>query len=163
MSSPEPDRLDAPVAVVEPAPSRAEDQADIVVHVAGAVARPGVVRLSPGARAIDAIEAAGGATHDADLSGVNLAAEVLDGSQLRVPRHGDQGRTEIADDDAPLVVNQATEADLEALPGVGPVLAGRIVAHRDQHGPFSEVEDLLDVPGIGESILARLRPHIRIP
>lgn len=135
----------------------------LVVHVSGAVQRPGVVRLAPGARAIDAIEAAGGAAVDAALDGVNLAAEVVDGSQIRVPRVGDQTSGAAFVDDGVVTVNQADAGELEALPGVGPVLAQRIIEHRDLHGPFSTPEDLLDVSGIGESILARLRPHIRIP
>lgn len=135
----------------------------VIVHVSGAVRHPGVVRLFRGARAIDAIDAAGGAGPDAVLADVNLAAEVVDGSQIRVPRSGDSGSTGALVDDGLVVVNRANAAALEALPGVGPVLAERIIDHRDSHGPFTTPEDLLDVSGIGESILARLRPHIRIP
>lgn len=135
----------------------------VVVHVSGAVERPGVVRLAAGTRVIDAIEAAGGARPGAALGDVNLAAEVVDGSQIRVPRIGDPPTGGGAAQDGIVVVNQADVAALEALPGVGPVLAARIVEHRDLHGPFQTPEDLLDVSGIGESILARLRPHIRIP
>lgn len=135
----------------------------VIVHVSGAVQRPGVVRLLAGARAIDAIEAAGGAVPGAALDGVNLAAEVVDGSQIRVPRIGDQMGGGAVADDGVVVVNQADAGELEALPGVGPVLAQRIVDHRDRHGPYRTPEDLLDVSGIGESILARLRAHIRVP
>lgn len=135
----------------------------VVVHVSGAVQNPGVVRLVQGARAIDAIEAAGGAGPDAALAGVNLAAEVVDGSQIRVPRVGDPVASGAAAEESLVVVNQADATALETLPGVGPVLAARIIEHRDRQGPFTTPEDLLDVSGIGESILARLRPHIRIP
>lgn len=135
----------------------------VIVHVSGAVQRPGVVRLTKGARVIDAVEAAGGASADAILSGVNLAAEVVDGSQIRVPDAGAPVSGESTVEEGVVVVNQADAAALESLPGVGPVLAARILDHRDRHGPFATPEDLLDVSGIGESILARLRPHIRIP
>ena len=139
-----------------------ESASVLFVHVAGEVRAPGVVRLPEGARVVDAIEAAGGATHAAVLAGVNLAAEVQDGGQVVVPSR--DGTTEApAGGDGLVAVNTATASELEVLPGVGPVLAGRIVAHRDDHGGFETVEDLLDVSGIGEAILARLRPLVRIP
>jgi competence protein ComEA len=109
---------------------------------------------------VDAIEAAGGATALAVLSGVNLAAEVIDAAQVVVPTLGQHPS---APDDGLVAVNQASASDLESLPGVGPVLAGRIVSHRDENGSFETPEDLLDVSGIGEAILARLRPLIRVP
>jgi competence protein ComEA len=133
----------------------------VVVHVAGAVRHPGVYRLPAGSRVVDAIEAAGGATALAVLSGVNLAAEVIDAAQVVVPTLGHHPSA--LPDDGLVAVNQASASDLESLPGVGPVLAGRIVSHRDENGPFETPEDLLDVSGIGEAILARLRPLIRVP
>lgn len=153
-------------ATPPPAPSLAahpEPAARLTVHVAGEVTRPGVVRLDPGARVVDAIEAAGGATTAAVLSGVNLAAEVVDGAQIIVPSRLPRAGSALSPDDGIVAVNTATASDLETLPGVGPVLAGRIVAHREESGPFSAVEDLLDVAGIGETTLSRLRPLIRIP
>ena len=135
----------------------------VTVHVAGAVRRPGVVRLEPGSRVVDAIEAAGGATSEAVLAGVNLAAEVADGSQVTVPSRLDGAVGVSSTPDPTVAVNTASASDLESLPGVGPVLAGRIIAHRDAHGAFRTAEDLLDVSGIGEATLARLRPFIRIP
>lgn len=133
----------------------------LVVHVAGEVRRPGIVRLVAGSRVVDAIEAAGGATPSAVLAGVNLASVVVDGSQIVVPSSA-QGAAPTVDDGV-VVVNRATATELESLPGVGPVLAERILSHRDEHGPFEQVEDLLDVSGIGEATLARLRPLVRIP
>ena len=135
----------------------------VTVHVAGAVRRPGVVRLEAGSRVVDAIEAAGGATSAATLAGVNLAAEVADGSQVMVPSQLDGTGGPSSTADPTVAINTASASDLESLPGVGPVLAGRIVAHRDANGPFRTVEDLLDVSGIGEATLARLRPFVRIP
>lgn len=141
---------------------RSEATSTLVVHVAGEVREPGVVRLSEGARVVDAIEAAGGATENAVLAGVNLAAELRDGGQIVVPsRHGPAEQASSAD--GLIAINTATALELEGLPGVGPVLAGRIVAHREEHGAFESAEDLLDVSGIGESILARLRPFVRLP
>ncbi|HVR32512.1 MAG TPA: ComEA family DNA-binding protein [Acidimicrobiia bacterium] len=139
------------------------DTALLVVHVAGEVRRPGVVHLPIGSRVLDAIEAAGGATAAAVLSQVNLAAELVDGTQIVVPSRLESGPATAVADDGMVAVNRATITELETLPGVGPVLAGRIVAHRDEHGPFERVEDLLDVSGIGEAILGRLRPLVRIP
>ena len=130
------------------------------VHVSGAVTHPGLVALVDGSRVADAIAAAGGASAAADLGSVNLAALVTDGSQLRIPWAGDAGSSSgvlgVAGDGR-IDLNRAAAADLQALPGVGEVLAGRIVAHREAHGPFAAVEDLLDVSGIGERKLADIR------
>lgn len=143
-------------------------EADIVVHVAGEVARPGLVRLTPGSRVADAIAAAGGATADAQLAAINLAGTLADGVQVVVPGVGPDGAVQAAGtagavDDGRVRVNQADASALDALPGVGPVLAERIVSHRDLNGPFQAIEDLLDVPGIGESKLAAMRDAIVIP
>lgn len=134
----------------------------IVVHVSGAVSRPGLVSVPHSARVADAVSAAGGATSDADLTRINLAAPVTDGQQIVVPAAGSDQPSAAAGDGL-VRINQATAADLEALPGVGPVLAERIIAHRDEVGGFQVVEDLLDVTGIGEAKLASLRDHIVVP
>lgn len=161
-----------------------------VVHVAGAVAHPGVYALAPGARAHDAVLAAGGPAPDADLSMVNLAAPLPDASQLYVPRRGEAARraspaaptrdargvtpapgsggaAPTADSagapGAPLDLNTASVAALEALPGIGPRTAAAIVAHRERHGPYASVEALLDVRGIGPATLAEVRPLVRAP
>ncbi len=147
-----------PVSVVTP--GSLPSAAGITVHVSGAVLRPGLVVLPPGARVADAVAAAGGAAPDADLAALNLAAPVANAAQVVVP-----GAGAAASGSAPGLVslNGATAADLEALPGVGPVTAARIVAHRQQHGPFAAIEDLLDVPGIGEGKLATLRDLVTVP
>ena len=138
---------------------------EVVVHVVGQVARPGVVQLPAGARVTDAIAAAGGATSEADLSVVNLARVLVDGEQVVVPRPGETtvaaGHASAAPD-APLDLNAATVADLDALPGIGPVLAQRILDWRAAHGRFSDVEELAEVSGIGPSVLARLRDLVRV-
>ncbi len=149
-----------PISFTVPSPA---GTATIAVHVAGAVARPGVVELSAGARVADAVAAAGGAAAAADLSGVNLAAPVSDGGQVVVPTRSEGAGVSLRAGGGKVRLNSATAAALEALPGVGPVTAERIVAHREQHGPFASVEDLLDVPGIGEGKLAALRDLVEVP
>lgn len=141
-------------------PSALEPAAEVlVVHVSGAVVRPGLVSLVAPARVADAIDAAGGAAAIADLGAINLADTVGDGDQIDVPIFGEADEA-----DGGLVdLNRASAQDLSGLHGIGPVLAERIVAYRDEHGRFETVEDLLDVPGIGEAKLALLRPGVSAP
>ena len=138
-----------------------------VVYVVGAVQHPGLYRLPPSARVGDAVDAAGGATDEADLDSINLAAEVGDGDRVYVPRQGDNVDTggDPAGDASPpqtLHLNTASAADLEALPGVGPSLANAIVEYRRQHGRFQSVDGLLEVPGIGPAKLAALRTRLKL-
>lgn len=134
----------------------------MLVHVAGEVRRPGVYRLPAGARVLRGVKAAGGPTGRADLSGLNLAAPLQDGQQVRVPGRVSPAAPGVVSPGAsgPVSLSSATVEQLDALDGVGPTLAARIVAWRDQHGGFSSVEQLLDVPGIGEGRLEALRPHV---
>jgi len=139
-----------PLAPVGEGPSSAAG--GLVVDVSGAVAAPGLVELSAGARVADAIEAAGGASADAVLDELNLARRVEDGEQILVPRVGDE-----EDPGGGLInLNQADASELETLPGVGPVLAERIVADREENGPFASVDDLGRVPGVGDAIVGAL-------
>jgi competence protein ComEA len=124
------------------------DLAEVMVHVTGAVASPGVVSLETGSRVEDAVSLAGGLATGADESAINLARFVVDGEQIHVPRIGET--------DQALNLNRASAAELEALPGVGPVLAERIVADRDAHGPYVSIEDLKRVSGIGDSVIAKI-------
>lgn len=146
-----------------------------IVYVAGAVAHPGVYRLSGDVRVTDAIDAAGGPAAGADLSVMNLAAKVADGQRVYVPRQGETPPPEIgptgggggsgagsADAAGPVNLNTASEAELETLPGVGPSTAQAIVSYRTQHGPFHRVDDLLNVRGIGPSKLDQIRPHATV-
>ena len=135
----------------------------ITVHVSGNVLRPGLVVVAEGARVADVIAAAGGATREADLGSVNLAAPVIDGTHVVVPGPSGTGDADSTSDGDRISLNRATPAELERLPGVGPVLAARIVAHRQQVGGFETVEDLLDVAGIGERILAGFRDEVSVP
>lgn len=131
------------------------EPADVVVHVTGAVESPGVHTLGGGSRVDDAISAAGGFTGDADESSLNRAEVLLDGQQIYVPEIGEEPRAQVdgggsQPDDGTVNINTASAQQLEALPGIGPALAARIVSHRESHGLFSSAEDLTSVSGIGE-------------
>jgi competence protein ComEA len=143
----------------------AETSATVVVSVVGKVGRPGLVTLPTGARVAAAIEAAGGLLPEADPASVNLAALVTDGQQIAVGVPGAAPAGDAtAGSGAPgarLNLNTAGVAELDALPGVGPVLAQRIVDHRKQ-GPFTSVDELDDVPGIGPSIAAALAELVTV-
>ena len=141
--------------------------ARVVVHVAGEVHAAGVYRLPAGARVRDAVERAGGATRRADLSQVNLAAKVEDGRQILVPRRVPAGAaaaptTAPGQPAAPLNLNTATLEQLDALAGVGPVTAQKILDYREEQGGFGSVDELGQVPGIGDVRLASLREQVRV-
>ncbi|MGY1803854.1 ComEA family DNA-binding protein [Blastococcus sp. SYSU D00922] len=141
----------------------AETTATVVVSVVGQVVRPGLVTLPTGARVADAIAAAGGLLPEADPASVNLAAVVADGEQLAVGAPAPAGGTTSGAADGGLVdLNAAGVAELDALPGIGPVLAQRIVDHRESQGPFRSVEELDDVPGIGPAIAAELAELVQV-
>jgi competence protein ComEA len=152
-----------------PAGGAAAPSGEVAVHVAGRVRRPGLVRLPAGSRVHDAIRAAGGVTSGADLDAVNLARRLTDGEQLRVPAPGDpapppgpaatQGGP--AAPSAPLDLNTATLEQLDALPGVGEVTANRIITYRSAH-PFTTVDELLEVPGIGQRRFEQLKDLVTV-
>jgi len=133
----------------------------LVVDVAGAVRRPGLVRLPKGARVADAVARAGGLTRRAERSGVNLAALVSDGEQVLVPERGAAataaGGGGAAGAAGPVSLNSATAEQLDTLPGIGPVTAQKIVSYRQQHGPFSSVDGLDAIPGIGPARISELQ------
>ena len=138
----------------------ADTTSAVVVSVVGLVARPGLVTLAPGSRVADAVDAAGGLLPEADPATVNLAAVVSDGQQIAVGVPGAQpgpaGPAAAPEPSGKVDLNTATTADLDALPGIGPVLAQRIVDHRTNQGPFRSVDELDDVPGIGPAIFGQL-------
>jgi competence protein ComEA len=142
---------------------------EVTVHVAGAVRHPGVYRLRQGARVDDAVRSAGGAGRRADLSAVNLAARLEDGRQILVPERGPPGGAAAgasagggSGPAAKLNLNTATAEQLDTLAGIGPATAAKILAHREQHGAFGSVEELGDVPGIGERRLEALRELVTV-
>ena len=151
----------APIRVSRSAFSRTRPTVGVVVDVEGAVRRPGLVRLPAGSRVADAVVRAGGTTRLADRGGVNLAAPVSDGQQVVVPRRGAAGAAPAASGGAaasgPVSLSTATAEQLDALPGVGPVTAQKIVDYRTQHGAFHSVDELDAIPGIGPARLADLR------
>jgi competence protein ComEA len=151
--------------------SRASPSAAVlIVDVAGRVRRPGVYRFDPGDRVIDAIRRAGGARADADLTALNLAAPLADGTQILVSKQGQVVASSVAaggvaigsSGAGPVNINTAGEAELETLSGVGPVTAAAIIQYRTDHGPFATVDDLLDVSGIGPVTLEELRPQVTV-
>ena len=151
---------------------KAAGAALVVVHVAGEVRRPGVYRLRASDRVQDAVELAGGATHKANLAGLNLAAKLEDGRQIVVPRRGaavgaDAGVSDAAAGDAaapagPVNLNTATAEQLDGLDGIGPTTAQKIIAYRREHGGFGSVSELDRIPGIGEKRMATLREQVTV-
>lgn len=147
---------------------------EVVVHVAGRVARPGIVVLPGGARVADAVEAAGGAVPDTDLTGLNLARVLVDGEQVLVGLDPSEGAPAAPGAAAPggpgdgastgglVDLNTADLAALDLLPGVGPVTAQAIIDWREENGGFSHVDELLEVKGIGEATLAELAPLVTV-
>ncbi len=157
---------------------------DVVVHVLGAVLQPGLVRLTAGARVEAAIAAAGGITDRADLARVNLARPLIDGEQLYVPATGEVdlptplppnvsgsdgngGSGGAAGSGTPQAgslvnINTADASLLATLPGIGAAMAGRIIAWREAHGRFTEIDQLLDVSGIGAVRFAELEPLVTL-
>ncbi len=162
-------------AATEPGNQPVPTAGEVVVHVSGSVRRPGLVRLSPGARVLDAISAAGGLVRASDAESLNLARPVVDGEQIVAGAAAVDGVSaatpgasaasgggEASGGGAVINLNTADADLLQELPGVGPVLAGRIVDWRTRNGPFRSVEDLGEVSGIGESRLADLRDLVRV-
>jgi competence protein ComEA len=150
--------------------------ARLVVHVAGAVAHPGVVELAPGSRVIDAVEAVGGAVAEGDLDRLNLAAKVVDGQRVYVARAGEADPGVAAEGDpgggtggdssgaagGKVNLNTATQAQLEELPGIGPTYAQSIIAERQRRGGFKSVNELRSVRGIGDKRFAELAPLVTV-
>jgi competence protein ComEA len=144
----------------------------VVVHVAGAVRRPGVYRLRAGARVEAAVRLAGGPTRRADLGGLNLAAKAEDGRQVLVPERVRAGAAPAAASAGggggsaapaqPVNLNTATLEQLDTLPGVGPATAQKILDFRDERGGFGSVEELGEVPGIGPVRMAALREAVTV-
>ncbi len=141
---------------------------EVLVHVAGAVAEPGVVELEEGARIKDAIDAAGGLLDKADIRTINLAAEVADGSKVYIPKLGEEISAGISSNDSgsqssdgKVNINTASKEELMKLPGVGASTADAIIAERKK-GKFKSIQDLKRISGIGDKKFEKLEPHIRV-
>jgi competence protein ComEA len=140
-------------------PIAAEQGPELVVHVVGAVHRPGLYRLPQGSRVNDAVTRAGGPTRHADVSLVNLAAPLADGIQVVVPAKAAAGQSGAGTTTArgPVHLNIATLEELDSLPGVGPVTAQKILDYRQKNGAFSSLDELDAIPGIGPARIEQLR------
>lgn len=147
-------------------PEAVEVKAQVYVYVTGAVANPGVYSLDEGLRVCDAVEAAGGLTEDADASTVNLARVLSDGEHIALPTKAEvetalaQGSAGGAAASSLVNINTADASALETLSGVGSATAQAIISDREQNGPFSTIEDLMRVDGIGEKKFAKLKDSI---
>lgn len=176
-----PDSGGEAVGSVEPGPPVASEvgstanspAGEVTVHVAGEVKNPGVMTLPAGSRVTDAVQAAGGMTHDADPSALNLAQPLNDGEQIKVPKVGEpevsggvsgssDGASSGASGAGKININTASEKELQELPGVGPATSEAIIKHREENGRFESIEQLEDVPGIGPAILERLTPLVTV-
>ena len=154
--------------VAAPAPLEIESISTqtLMVDVAGAVVNPGVYSLPLNARVVEAIKAAGGLRKGADTSDINQARILKDGEQIYVYPAAVSGGGGISRPavrkNGPILINRATVKDFESLDGIGPVLANRIVTYRKTNGPFTAIEDLLKVPGIGQSKFAQFKEKLRV-
>jgi competence protein ComEA len=151
--------------VLRPVPT----EKPVIVHITGAVPRPGVYALPQGARVQDAISAAGGFLAEAEKTQINLAALLEDGEKLDVPFLegaspvlATPGPTVVAAETPLININTASAVELDALPGIGPSLAQRIVDYREQNGPFLTIEDIINVPGIGPGNFERFKDQITV-
>ena len=154
--------------IAAPAPLEFESisMQTLMVDVAGAVVNPGVYSLPLNARVVEAIKAAGGLKKGADTSDINQARILKDGEQIYVypaalSGNGGVSRPAVRKN-GPIMINRATVKDFESLDGIGPVLANRIVSYRKSNGPFIAIEDLLKVPGIGQSKFAQFKEKLRV-
>ncbi len=144
-------------------PTRPSPGAELYVHVAGAVQRPGLIRLPAGTRVATALERVGGPTRSADLTLVNLAARVQDGQQIVVPVAAPANAAAgVAARSAQIHLSTATPEQLDEVDGIGPTLAERIIEYRDAHGGFRSLQELSEVEGIGEKRLATLREALQL-
>jgi len=153
-----------PIEIVEPSPRPTRTPAWIMVYVSGAVEHPDVYSLVENSRVKDALSAAGGFRSDADPSTLNLAAPLHDGQEIHVPTQGEAPRpsTSAVHPSNPVNINTASAEELDGLPGIGPVLAQRIVEDRQANGPYESIEELARVKGIGPALLEKLQGLITI-
>jgi len=154
-----------PIEIVEPSPTLEPTPAQVAVYVTGSVVNPGVYYLPEGSRVEDAVHAAGGPAAEADLNRVNLAQRVHDGEQIYVPEMGEENLpvpSGSTSGGSLININTASASELETLPGIGPTLAQSVIEHREAHGPFATIEEIMDVRGIGEGLFDEMRDLITV-
>lgn len=156
------------IETAEKQESTIETQEKIKVHIAGSVVNEGIVELEEGARIADAIKEAGGTTPDANMEEVNLAYKIQDGQKIYIPNTNEEAKEIIKEENTSknetglININTATQTELELLTGVGPSTASKIIAYREQNGKFRSIEELKEVPGIGESKYETIKNEITI-
>lgn len=158
------------VLTTEDEPEKIENEI-IKVYVTGEVKNQGVIELEQGSRIVDAIEKAGGQTEEANLKNVNLAYELEDGQKIYIPNKSEENTNEITDDGVTEIdskendtinINKANEKELQELNGIGESLASSIIKYREDNGKFKNIEDLKNVPGIGESKFSNIKEKIKV-
>lgn len=158
------------VLTTEDEPEKIENET-IKVYVTGEVKNQGVIELEQGSRIVDAIEKAGGQTEEANLKNVNLAYELEDGQKIYIPNKSEENTNEITDDgitgidskeNDTIDINKADEKELQELNGIGESLASSIIKYREDNGKFKNIEDLKNVPGIGESKFSNIKEKIKV-
>lgn len=162
--------------------NESDTNSQIIVHIAGAVKKSGIVKLQEGSRIEDAIELAGGLSDDADITNINLAYVIEDGTKIRIPSkkdkeiqkeqyiisdsgietEEDEKNSNSSDSKNIININKANQTELESLPGIGPSLATRIVEYREQNGNFKNIEDIKNVSGIGDSKFENIKNYIKV-
>ena len=150
----------------------AEEEKEIVIHIAGAVKTEGIIFLKEGARLNEAIEKAGGTLEEADMTQVNLACQLEDGMKVYIPKKGEvmeENQTDTATSEKEnnntskkININKATQSELETLPGIGPSTAEKIISHREEKGKFKTIENIKDVSGIGEAKYNSIKDFITV-
>lgn len=150
----------APVTISIEAPS----PQPMRVSISGGVERPGVVEVDAGARLVDVVDAAGGFSPDANTDDLNLAGRIGDGESIEIPIRGQEPEPPVAGPSGEDLIdlNTATAAELDQLPGIGEVLAGRIVEYRQTRGPFTSIDQLVEVEGISFRLVDRIRPYVTV-
>ena len=148
--------------LLAPAVRESAAETTMMVYVSGAVNHPGVVQLNSGGRAIDAVKACGGLLPSADADKVNMAQALKDGDQLAVPEKTAAPAVTLPQAEGRISINTADEKALDSLPGIGPAMAKRIVEYRQQQGPFTQLEDLKKVRGLGQAKYEKLKDKITL-
>ena len=146
----------------DPEPEKSKETDTVYIYVCGAVSAPGVYALPSGSRIFEALSLAGGLTEDADMAVVNQAETVTDGMMIRIPVIGERAAESTEPADGRINLNTATAEELMTLPGIGTSKAESIIAYREEHGAFSDITELMQIPGIKEGVFSKLKEKIKV-